>query len=468
MLLHGKITVDGRGFFLYRYIQSGLGVIAYITALLFLLHSVIPVNLAPLYGILAFILLIAAFIVIQPVNKLIISALCIAAAIISFNHQEDLLTVAASFGTNVNILALFLLIPIVGSYMSYTGYLNQLKQFIILQSKSSQNRPYRLSFLLMVTAGLILNFGSMAIIRQIADESFRYFQVKKLTLHMMRGFACCMLWSPYFVNVGLVIALFDVSWFTIGGFGFILAILYAGLSAVFLSRINFTEEKIISNEEITAKASSSLLPLLRFTGIFILLSFVTYYMLEISMIIVVCFLAVIVPSFYALVKREATGFSHYLTSQITGSFWKLKNELAIFIAAGFFGTALSATAFGEIISTLLLQWTLGSVLLFTLLIMLVTVLLALIGIHPIIIIIGIGSSITPAAIGISPEYAALLLLVSWTVATQLSPFSGQVLMASRLMNVKPTEITKQNALFVLVCFIVLSIVMYSFYFFGWI
>lgn len=453
---------------LNRNIEAGLGIIAYLTAILFLINEIIPFDISPLYGIFALILLAAAFIVIQPVNKIIISVLCIAAVIISIQQEQQLLTVAASFGTNVNILALFLLIPLVGSYMSYTGYLNQLKEFIVRKSKGNKNHPYRLSFLLMVTAGLILNFGSMAIIRQIADESFRSFRMKKLTLHMMRGFACCMLWSPYFVNVGLVIALFDVSWFTIGGFGFILALIYGALSAAFLPQISFAEEKIIANEEKETNVSSNIKPLLGFTAVFILLSFFVYYAIDVSMITVVSYLAVMMPFIFAAVKKEALGFSHYIGSQITGSFSRLKNELAIFIAAGFFGTALSATTFGEVVTDSLLVWTLGSVLLFTLLIMLVTVLLALVGIHPIIIIIGIGSSISPAAVGISPEYAALLLLVSWTVATQLSPFSGQVLMASRLMNVQPMEITRENAWFVFVSFLILSFTMYSFYFFGWI
>ncbi|SDN33062.1 hypothetical protein [Alkalicoccus daliensis] len=446
--------------------ETILGITAYVTAVLFLLDTVLPRDISPVYGFLALLLLSAAFFSIQRINKIIISILTITAVFIAAEENFTPAAAAAAFGTNVNILALFILIPLVGSYMSYTGYLNQLKQFIILKSSGNKNRPYRLSFTLMCTAGLILNFGSMAIIRQIADESFRSFYPKKMTLHMMRGFACCMLWSPYFVNVGLVLALFDVSWFTIFGYGLVLAVLYGVLSAIFLSDIKFSEDTLITNEGKRQDASAEIIPLLRFTLVFIGLSFLVYYAADATMIEVVTFLAILIPYIFAVFKREVIGFSQHIMEQITGSFQKVKNELAIFIAAGFFGTAVAATNFGTIISELLIQWTLGSVLFFTVLIMFITLLLALVGIHPIIIIIGIGSSITPAAIGISAEYAALLLLVSWTVATQLSPFSGQVLLASRLMSEKPVEVSKKNSKFVLVAFVVLSTAVYSFHFAG--
>ncbi|WP_187254424.1 hypothetical protein [Alkalicoccus halolimnae] len=425
-------------------------------------------QLSLIYGILSLALLIAAFFFINRSNKLIISLLTAGAFFIYLMENISPLEMTEAFGTNTNVLSLFLMIPLVGAYMSFTGYLTSLKHYIAEKSAESGNHPYRLSFTLMLCIGFILNFGAMAIIRQIADESFRSFHQKKLTLHLMRGFACCMLWSPYFVNIGLVVAIFDISWFSIGFFGLFLAAVFAGLSTLWLRRIDFSGDVTIENTSRSLKHKVSILPLIRFGILFVSLSFLFYYNADASMIVIVSLLAIFLPIVFALAKKEMGGYLSYVFSDIRHSFLRVKNEMAIFIAAGFFGTAVSSTAAGEVISNSLAVWTSGSVLLFSFIIMLVTLMFALVGVHPIIIIIGIGSSLSPESLGISHEYAALLLVSSWTIATQISPFSGQVLMASRLMDVTPLSVIKQNASFVAAAFVCVGTALYSLYYFQFI
>lgn len=438
-----------------------LGYAAYITALIFLLDTAVTIDMSLIYGLLSLLLLTAAFLVISIPNKLIILLLTGSASFIFIQEGTGPREAAEAFGTNANILALFLLIPLAGTYMSYTGYLTSLKQFIVKRSTVSGSHPYRLSFLLTLSIGFVLNYGSLAIIRQIADESFRSFREKQLTLHMMRAFACCMLWSPYFVNVGLITALFDVSWFSIGLFGMIMALIYALTAAFWLRFTSFSQEQIVENKPEPMEREASILPLLRFGGIFTGLSFLLYYMFDVSMIVIVCTTAVFLPALYALIKKEANGYYAELIKDSSHAFLRLRNELSIFIAAGFFGTAVSATDAGTVISSRLADWTSGSVLLFTVIIIAVTTMFALIGFHPIVIIIGIGSSLNLEALQISPEYASLLLLASWTTATQVSPFAGQILMSSRLMKVTPLELSKKNMGFTAAAGTLLVLFLYS-------
>ncbi len=373
------------------------------------------------------------------------------------------------FGENISLLTLFILIPLIGTYMSIAGYLTALKEKVKQREKKGGKHPYRLSYTLVATMGTILNFGSLAIVKRIADESFSTFQERKLTLHMMRAFAFCMLWSPYFVNVGLVVVLFDVSWFNIGGYGFLLAIIYLLLSIWMLPKISFPNDPPVKNA-VTAsdkrEVSPSLFPLMTFTTVLIILSLVLDYILYVNMLTVVSILAVVLPFIWAFFSKLVQSYVQEVFDQILGSFSKFKNELAIFVSAGYFGVALSYTDLGEIISSVLLTLSFGTVYLFTLLVVVITILLAQIGIHPIIIVIGVGSALSPETFGVSPEYIALTFLLSWTLATQVSPFSGQVLMSSKLMKTTTTIIARENAKFVFICFLILPGLLYSLHIIG--
>ncbi|MFC0472386.1 hypothetical protein ACFFHM_18330 [Halalkalibacter kiskunsagensis] len=292
---------------------------------------------------------------------------------------------------------------------------------------------------------------------------------QKLTLTIMRAFGTSMLWSPYFVNVGLVLILFDLSWFDIGGYGIILACIYIIISVIMFKQISFKDDPIVERmaNEVSSTTQSSLVPFISFCLVLISLSFLLDYLLDVKMLTIVSLLAVLLPFLWALFTRILKPFTQDVSKQVQSSFIRLKNELAVFISAGYLGMAMSFTDIGTFLSIILFKASLGSVFLLSLFLIILATLLSQIGVHPVIIVIGIGSALTPAKFGVSPEYLALVLLLAWSVSTQLSPFSGQVLMASKLMDKSTSVIVKQNLLFVLIIGSVLTTTLYSFYLIGW-
>jgi len=448
-----------------------LGIFCYITVILYLISHFIPYSwIISFYSSIAALLLIAAIVRISPMNRIIVSTLVMIGTTIFIYEQVHMTEIINGFGENIGLLALFLLIPMISTFMSTAGYLTVLKENIKQREKKGGKHPYRLSYILVASIGTILNFGALALVKRIADESFSTFQERKLTLHMMRAFAFCMLWSPYFVNVGLVLLLFDVSWFDIGGFGFLIAIIYMLISIWMLPHISFSDDPPLRKESGAtdiASNHSSLKPLISYATVIILLSLSLDYVLSVNMLIIVSMLAVVLPLIWAIFSKLLKPYSQDVWEQVLDSFPKFKNELAIFVSAGYFGVALTYTNLGEVLSSLLFSFSLGTVYLFTLLVVVITILLAQVGIHPIIIVIGVGSAITPETFGVSPEYIALTFLLSWTLATQVSPFSGQVLLSSKLMKTSATLITRENMRFVSLCFLILPLVLYSFHIFGW-
>ncbi|GAE36145.1 hypothetical protein [Halalkalibacter akibai] len=448
-----------------------LGVICYLTTVLYLIELFIPsLTLQIIYSLLAAILLVCAFFFLTTINRVIILILLIIGFICLNYENASFLTAVLGFGENINLLSLFLLIPLIGTFMSTAGYLTALKQFVQKRHRSIGQHPYSFSFALTATIGILLNFGSMAIVKRIIEESFSTYQDKKITLMIMRGFAVSMLWSPYFVNVGLVLVLFNVSWFDISGFGLVLALVYLIISACMFKYISFPDDQIKEQKEYRPENSDfsmSLKPFLLFTVALVGLSFILDIMLTVKMLTIVSLLAIMLPFLWATVTGILTSFVQDVTEQVLNSFTRLKNELAVFISAGFLGLAMSQTEVGTMLSLFLFQSSFGSIYLLSLLLVVLATILAQVGIHPVIIVIGIGSSLTPDLFGVSPEYLALILLVSWTVSTQLSPFSGQVLMASKLMEQSTKVIVKQNIIFVCLLAIILPAILYGFHLIGW-
>lgn len=453
----------------HRFIRL-LGALCYLTAVLYLTeHFFRSESIMLIYSILGAILLVFTLIFLSHVSRSVVLTLLIVGAICYYLEKVALKDALLGFGENINLLSLFLLIPLIGTFMSSAGYLSVLKEKVQEWERKGSQHPYRLSFFLTATIGTLLNFGAMPIVKRIAEESLSAYQDQKLTLTIMRAFAFCMLWSPYFVNVGLVLVLFDLSWFDIGGYGLVLAGIYLLICWLMYRSISFSDDPIIEHTHSEKKFSSkqSLSPLLTFSFVLIGLSFLLDYLLDVNMLTIVSLLSIILPFCWAAGTKTIRTFTHDVSEQVQASFFRLKNELAIFISAGFFGKAISETEIGSYISTILFQSSLGSVYLLSFFLVLLAILLAQIGIHPVIIVIGIGSALSPEKFGVSPEYLAMLLLVAWTMATQLSPFSGQVLMASRLMAKPPKVIIIQNLPFVLLLSFILITTIYGFYWFEW-
>lgn len=448
-----------------------LGVLSYFMTILYLVDHFFQSEILHFtYSVLGAFLLSCSFLFIPNKNRFIVLALVIIGSICLFIEKVPLSVAIMGFGENTNLLSLFLLIPLIGTFMSTSGYLSALKEKVQEREEKGGQHPYRLSFFLTSTIGVLLNYGSMAIVKRISEESFSSYRDKKITLNIMRGFGFCMLWSPYFVNVGLILVLFNLSWFDIGGYGLLLGGIYLIVSWLAFNKISFSNDPIIEQTDKKDRDSyhQSLVPFFIFSLVLISLSFLLDYLLEVNMITIVSLLALVLPVIWAIFTKVIRSYIHDVSEQVQYSFIRLKNELAVFVSAGFFGMALSQTDIGLYISGILFDLSFGSVFLLSIFIVGLSIILAQIGVHPVIIIIGIGSSLSPEKFGVSPEYMAIILLIAWTTATQMSPFSGQVLMASRLMDQPPSAIIKQNITFSLILAGLLTTTTYLFLIFGWI
>ncbi|WP_209122661.1 hypothetical protein [Alkalihalobacillus sp. BA299] len=415
------------------------------------------------YSFLAAILLLVALPFVRRSTIIITIPLLTIGMVLFFQARVDATAFLLGFGYNINLLSLFLLVPLIGVFISLAGFLTTLKMRIeqMEKEKSGESHPYRLGFLLTATMGAVLNLGSMVLVHRIIEGSLSNFLRRKMVMILLRAFGFCMYWSPYFVNVGLVLVLFDVSWMSIGLYGLIIGIIYVLISIVFFPRLSFTNDEEHIQSKASIKGLQKELPSLRLLIIFGVGLFVSSFILElllpVNMLTVVSLLGFFYPLLWAIFSKNLQEYIQELFVYVKECFFRLKNEIVIFVSAGFFGAALSVTGIGDYVSQMILSLSQGYIYVMSLIVICFAILLSLFGIHPVVIVIGIGSALSPQLFSVSSEFMAILLLIAWTLATQVSPFSGSVLMASGLMRHSSIDIAKKNSQFVLVCMIVLAL-----------
>lgn len=443
-----------------------LGIVCFITAILYLIQVFIPSDLIyTIFSSMAALLLCFAIFTVRLSNKATALTLLSIGTTIFIVQQVEPNQILRGFGQNINLITLFLFVPFLGVIISIGGYLTALKQKVQESEKKRKAHPYVLSFVLTSSIGMILNLGIMPIVYRIAEESFSHFEKKKMGVVILRAFTFCMFWSPFFVNVGLVLVLFDVSWSKIGWIGLLMALIYLMISLIFFKQIRFSTEESISfvkdvDPNNSLDVTKKIVSLLIWSLALLVTSFLLDYLLDVNMLTIVSILALLFPLIWAISIGIVKEYIQTVVQHILNSFDRLKNEIVIFISAGYFGLSLAHTEVGNVVSSFIYDMSFGSVYLMAVLIIILCVILAIVGIHPVIVIIGVGSSLSPALFNVSAEYMAIVLLIAWSLATQVSPFSGSVLMTSSIIKDTPWNVAKQNFLFVLLLIFILPFALY--------
>ncbi|WP_158735406.1 hypothetical protein [Alteribacillus sp. YIM 98480] len=444
--------------------QTYLGITSFLAVVIYLVSVFFPSQiLTSIYSSIALLLLLFALKKMNGANRFVVLLLLISGSILFLFYNVSFLEALFSFGENLNLLGLFLLIPLFGVLMSEAGYLQALQTALRKREKSRQAHPYRLGYILTAFMGSLLNLGSMPLVYKIGSESFSSFENKKFGLTLLRGFGFCMLWSPYFVNVGLVLILYDLTWQEVGGYGFLIAVVYTILVAVFYPFITFSKEEYIRNDSTSKNnfyyATSPLKGLSFYIIILLFLSVAIEIVLPVNMLTVVSLLALVYPLVWSVSIGMVQGYFQAALHHISHSFERLNNEIGIFITAGFFGEALARSNAGNLLADAILWVSKGIIPLLILILIISVMFLAFIGVHPVIIVSGLGSSLTPEQFGVPPAFMGILLLCAWTLSTQMSPFSGSILMGAHLMKERPWNIVKKNAAFVFTALIVFTLLL---------
>ena len=153
-----------------------------------------------------------------------------------------------------------------------------------------------------------------------------------------------------------------------------------------------------------------------------------------------------------ITKGLSKSFSK-LAFYISDELPKMKTEMSLFLVAGMFGISISSIliAMNLELPFEIFDWQIASILLF------IFILLAFVGIHPIITIAIIGDFLS----GVNHTLLALTFLMAWSTTVSTSPFSGLNLTVVARYDFSAKEIFKLNIFYAfkmyLICIVCLFI-----------
>jgi hypothetical protein len=309
----------------------------------------------------------------------------------------------------------------------------------------------------------VLNLGSVRIIHEFLEDL--KFPSAMTAKGYIMGFTTAVMWSPYFASVSLVLHYLNVSFneYILYGISLGLLSLIVGniLFAFWIKRHPLALGSPLVGQldkKIRKQLGKLILFVLILLGICLGVESMTHW----SMMVIVCLMSIIVPLGFGMVKSNGKRMLPLLMDYRDRTVPMMNNEIMLFMSAGMLAFAMKGTTVMNGFSGILIGIADQSFFLFSLAILLFVLGVSYVGIHQIAAVGVLAMQLNPAELGISNVALALILLLSWSISTALSPFSGLNLMVSRLAGISGIkESLRVNGQHVFI-FSIVSIVIISF------
>ncbi|WP_020559872.1 hypothetical protein [Thiofilum flexile] len=290
--------------------------------------------------------------------------------------------------------------------------------------------------------GAVINLSILVLV----GEYFKSHQILKrpqITL-MTRAFAIAAFWSPFFASMGVAL--------TYAPNASLLGILSLGIGvAVVASLLSLLEFKYRMGNALhdfqgyPLKLNSLALPL----GLALSIIVLHYLLPKVPILTLVALLAMIFSAALLIIKNLAV--QQRFAEHVQAAPLRMARELALFLGAGVLTVGLKSvlSTFPEV--SLFNQFTgleaalsLG-----------VAIMLALIGIHPLIAIALIGPMATPLVA--NPNVLGLLFLSIWSLGVVASPLSGMNVMVRGQLEIAGADLFRWHIGYVGVMWVLLSL-----------
>jgi hypothetical protein len=278
----------------------------------------------------------------------------------------------------------------------------------------------------------VLSLGSVRIIHEFLEDL--KLPASLSSKSYVVGFTTAVMWSPYFASVSLVLYYLDVPFNEYILYGLGLATISLILGLVIFSvwdQSDSLENKASGKVPFEKKHRHQLMKLALIVVGLMSTCLVIEHFSRWSMVVIVCMLSILVPFLYGVMTRSWKQIIPPLKDFRDRTVPMLNNEIMLFMSAGLLGFAMKGTSVANRISEFLIRLAQQSFFLFAIAVMAIVLLITFVGIHQIAAVGTLAMQLNADAIGISNLSLAMLLLLTWSTSTALSPFSGLNLMVSR-------------------------------------
>src|SRR5574344_1409012 len=291
--------------------------------------------------------------------------------------------------------------------------------------------------------GSIINLSALLL---VADKMYKKAKLTPLQIVLLtRSFASDAYWSPFFVAFAAALTYApNLNTFFIISFGIFLA-LSAFLITYFDASRNFDLDNFYGYP---LSLQTLYLPLI--LSFFVLITH--NYFKDLKIILLISLFAFLLTILILPIKKGIKESINILKFHIIDELPKMKSEVSRFLVAGVFVILASSVLIGINFKLpfLIFDYKVASIVLF------IFILLAFIGIHPIISISILGDFFQSS----NHTLLAMTFLMAWATTVSTSPISGLNLTMSARYNCNPKEIFKLNIFYAIKMYIVCVILLF--------
>ena len=334
---------------------------------------------------------------------------------------------------NGNLVMLLTLAPMLSQPFFYEDYQSELKT---LAQVKMQNL---LGFLVLLTIsshllGVLVSIGAVIIVYDLLHPFGKLYNAEEpFVTTITRSYSSSGFWSPAWACVIVYSAHPDVQWIKVVPVAILFAIIFNGLSIGNFARQMHKDPnkypKLTPPEGATVNKGKIITMLVLFLGM-IGTIIVIDALTEWDLMLVVPVAAVVFPLIAAFVQKKWPAYGKGIQNYCNKSLLKIPMQVALYTSAGFLGKALDVSGIGTMIPELLPKAFISYPPLMIASLVILMVIPALAGIHPVATGTAMVAALVPSTLGLTNYTFALTIIFGWIMAVMLSPLSAQNLILS--------------------------------------
>ena len=365
---------------------------------------------------------------------------------------------------NTGLLVLLIVVPLLGIPLKSAGYVKVLDA-VASNYMQKNYQLYWIPGLFSHILGFFMNIGSVPLTYYITARGKVAQRAAMLAKTLSRGTGAIFFWSPGTVAVALVLEYLQVPWpeyFLLGLAFAAVALVWGYLVEVMVNLKNKENNKNHFVSPDSAKQPvhlPSLMQLIVYMALFLLMIILIDLHTHISIITVIPMVAVTMPALWLVILGHRRMVKRAYVEHFVTKAHQHDGEVVLFVAAGFFSSALIISGWSDWICNYIMNFSGNSNASIAFTILGTIVLASLVGIHPMITVSTFATSLDVNSLGFSPVYLALLFAGGWSLGSTISPITVNVLIVANVTGVKPMDIVRNNLLHACLVFATIIIFM---------
>lgn len=351
-----------------------------------------------------------------------------------------------AMGKNISLLALVITVPLLGIPLKSGGYVRVLDD-LAAKYMGSRRRMYLVPALFSHVLGVFMNIGAVPLTHEITARGRVSGYQGILARSISRGFGAALMWSPNMIATAVVLGYLGVAWQDYVHLGLMFAAisLFFGFAADFLNRERGlegpdTRDGLQENRRIDRKKLGELVAT---AAIFLSVVIFIETGTSLKVIDIVPVMSLVFPvAWLIMIGLKHTvkeSYKEYFRNRAA----RYDGEVVLFVAAGFFSAAFSVSGWSEKLSGYIMQFSTGMVSL-SIAVLAVIIITSVAGIHPMVPVSALATSLDPLSVGMSPVNMALVLIMGWALGATVSPMSGTSLVVGGLTGRSPVAVGVAN------------------------